>query len=356
MILSYHGIDPLAPTSDIDWKSVWAQLWVRANGRMDRALEDLRDLVEQNGGGWEDVLSELESQGLVQRKTDGEFLTTSRGRSAVRDSIFDLVFGGLESALPGGHAAPRSAAGGRSERIPSTRPWASGDDPREIDWNASLRNSLRRGGSPTRPEEGDLETWESESVTGCATVLMIDVSHSMILYGEDRITPAKMVAMGLAEYIRRHHPRDSLDVLAFGNEAWRIPTHSIAELAVGPFHTNTADGLRLARNLLRKRRSPNKRILMITDGKPTCIFDKGRLYRNPGDLDPRVVELTLAEGRRCVREGCEISTFMLARDPALVDFVELFTRAVRGQAFYTGLSRLGEFVVRNWATRRTGRA
>jgi uncharacterized protein with von Willebrand factor type A (vWA) domain len=354
MILSYGAHDPLEPSADLDWKSAFAKLWVRADGRLDRVLEDLRDLVQRSGGDWEDVLKGLEREGILRREDEG-FEATAHGRQVVRDSVLDQVFGNLAGSLPGSHAAPRSEGRGLRERIPSTRPWESGDDPRDIDWGSSLRNVLRRGGDASRLREGDLESWETEPAAGCATVVMIDVSHSMILYGEDRITPAKMVAIALAEHIRRRHPRDSLDVVAFGNEAWRIPVDSIAELSVGPFHTNTAAGLKLAREILRGRRASDRRILMITDGKPSCVFDRGRLYRNSGDLDPRVVELTLAEGRRCLRDGCGISTFMVAQDPVLLEFVDLFTRAVHGQAFHTGLDRLGEFVLRDWAASRSRR-
>jgi Ca-activated chloride channel homolog len=359
MILAYGPRDPMAPTTVVDWRALFSQLWVRSNGDLSEVLQDLEEIVRKyglagEGRGFDDVLDDLEKLGLIKRQV-GQILPTPGSKSAVRDSIFDLVFGGLERGLPGGHASPRAGAGRSPERQPHTRAWQNGDDVRDLDWGASLRNTLRRGTGAGGLEEGDLEVWESESTTGCATVLMIDVSHSMILYGEDRITPAKMVAIGLAEFIRRRHPRDTLDVLAFGNEAWRIPITSLAELAVGPFHTNTADGLRLAREFLRKRRASNKRILMITDGKPSCIFDKGRLYKNSMGLDPLVVERTLAEGRRCLREGCGISTFMIAQDPALVEFVELFTRAVHGQAFFTGLDHLGEFVLRDWNAKRSRR-
>lgn len=359
MILAYGPRDPFADATVLDWRVLFSQLWVRSNGNLTEVLQDLKDIVDRHklageGRGFDDVLDDLEKLGLIKREV-GQILPTAGSGAAVRDSIFELIFGGLERGLPGGHASPRTGTGHSPERQPHTRAWQPGDDVRDLDWNASLRNTLRRGAGAADLEEGDLEVWESESSTGCATVLMIDVSHSMILYGEDRITPAKMVAIGLAEFIRRRHPRDTLDVLAFGNEAWRIPISSLAELAVGPFHTNTADGLRLAREILRKRRAANKRILMITDGKPSCIFDKGRLYRNSMGLDPLVVERTLAEGRRCFREGCGISTFMIAQDPALVEFVELFTRAVQGQAFFTGLDRLGEFVLRDWASNRKKR-
>jgi len=357
VILSYGQALPADPEAKIDWRDLFSQLWLRANGDLDQVMKWLREIAERyglpgEGRSFEDLMDDLEKMGLIQRER-GQILPTARGRQAVRDSVYDRIFTGLGNGLLGGHAAPRTGPG--PERQPSTREWRPGDEVRDIDWNASLRNTLRRGARVGDLGEQDLEAWETEASTSCATVLMIDVSHSMILYGEDRITPAKMVAIGLAEYIRRRHPRDTLDVIAFGDEAWRIPTASIAELAVGPYHTNTAEGLRLSREILRKRRAANRRILMITDGKPSCIFDKGRLYKNSNGLDPLVVERTLNEGRRCFREGCGVSTFMIAEDPYLVEFVELFTRAVQGQAFYTGLDRLGEFVLRDWASNRKKR-
>lgn len=357
MILSFGPARPMEAEPKIDWRDLFSQLWLRANGDLDQVMRWLRELADKHGlpgdgRSFEELLDDLEKMGLFQRER-GQILPTARGRQTVRDSVYDRIFTGLGNGLSGGHVAPRTGPG--PERQPSTRDWHPGDELRDIDWNTSVRNALRRGASMGDLGEQDLEAWETEANTSCATVLMIDVSHSMVLYGEDRITPAKMVAIGLSEYIRRRHPRDTIDVLAFGDEAWRIPTASIAELAVGPYHTNTADGLRLAREILRKRRAANRRILMITDGKPSCIFDKGRLYKNSNGLDPLVIERTLAEGRRCFREGCGVSTFMIAHDPMLVEFVELFTRAVQGQAFYTGLDRLGEFVLRDWASNRKKR-
>ncbi len=357
MILSYGPARAAEPEAKIDWRDLFSQLWLRANGDLDLVMQWLRELAERyglpgDGRSFEELLDELEKMGLFQRER-GQFLATPRGRQAVRDSVYDRIFTGLGNGLLGGHGSVRTGPG--PERQPSLRDWHPGDEVRDIDWTSSLRNTMRRGAALGDLEEQDLQAWETEASTSCSTVLMIDVSHSMVLYGEDRITPAKMVAIGLAEYIRRRHPRDSLDVIAFGDEAWRIPTASISELAVGPYHTNTADGLRLAREILRKRRAANRRILMITDGKPSCIFDKGRLYKNSNGLDPLVVERTLAEGRRCFREACLVSTFMIASDPYLVEFIELFTRAVQGQAFYTGLDRLGEFVLRDWASNRKRR-
>ena len=349
MIFSYASIEAIGTQLPAKRHERFAQQWLAANGNLEKAMGAMKDQLENSqeidpGHGFDDILDELERLGLIRRE-NGQILATLRGKRFARDSIFETVFAGFPQKLSPTVSVP---TGHRKERLPSTRAWRHGDDPREIDWGASLRNATLRGATAKQIREFDLESWETESPGDGATALLIDISHSMILYGEDRITPAKMVAIGLAEFLRRSHPLDTLDVIAFGNEAWRIPIDSIVELEAGPFQTNTAEGLRLAREILRTRRGSNKRILVITDGKPTCISDKGRLYRNANSLDPRIVQRTLAEGRLCAREGCRISTFMIARDPELVEFVETFTREVRGRAFHTGLDRLGEVVLRDW--------
>lgn len=356
MILSYGANDPDSRDSGRDLRDLFAQNWIRANADMEKTMLAIREQVESDGDSFdgttfEDILEELERLGLVHR--DGErFVSTARGRQSVRDTVFEKLFASLErdSSTP----EPRSLFAGVPERLPSTRKWDPGDDPRDIDWNSTLRNRIRRDAGTTGLAESDLETWETEIVKSTATVLMIDISHSMVLYGVDRITPAKMVAIGLAEFLRRRRPRDTLDVIAFGNDAWRIPVESIDELQAGPFQTNTAEGLRLARQILNERRATEKRILMVTDGKPSCISENGRLYRNTKGLDRRIVERTLDEGTLCLREGCRISTFMMADDPLLVEFVERFTRAVQGKAFFTGTDRLGEFVLRDWVRGQGG--
>jgi uncharacterized protein with von Willebrand factor type A (vWA) domain len=206
-----------------------------------------------------------------------------------------------------------------------------------------------------RVEERDFEVHEREQSANCSTVLMLDISHSMILYGEDRITPAKMVAMSLVEFVRRNYPRDTLDVITFGDEAAEIPADKIANVSVGPFHTNTCDGLRLAQSILRRRKNGNKQIFMVTDGKPSAVFDRGRLYRNSFGLDPLVLGKTFAEARNCRKQKIRVNTFMIAKDPYLVEFVETFSRICGGKAFYTGLDALGEFLFVDYAGNRRSR-
>jgi Ca-activated chloride channel homolog len=369
-----YRYQPLAETDatagDVDWKDIFGQIYLRANGDMAQTLEWLRRLGERNGLftrdlTFEDVLDQLEKAGLIRRDKSG-FEVTPRGEQTVRDQVYDRVFRNLSRSLKGEHRTGRSGRGG--ERLSETRDFRHGDDIGDVDFRNSLRNSLRRlvtEKSELEPptalgvaqewREDDFEVHEREEHSACSTVLMIDISHSMILYGEDRITPAKNVAISLSEHIRRHYPRDTLDVLTFGDEAQEIPVRDIAKVAVGPFHTNTCDGLRLARSILRRRHNANKRILMVTDGKPSAIFDRGRLYRNSFGLDPLVLEKTYGEAHLCRKEKIRVTTFMVASDPLLIEFVETFTRLCQGQAFFTGLGRLGEFVFVDYAQNRRGK-
>jgi len=355
-----------------DLVDLFSQLFLRSNGDARQALEWLRRIAERQG--WlgrertfEDILDELEEKGVIKRD-HGDFSITPAGDRAVRESVFERVFKGLGKSFRGSHNTGKLGKGG--ERQAETRPYAFGDELADLDFSETLKNGLRRGAEegagPDLPDawtgltseglsEEDFEVHEREQLASCSTVLMIDISHSMILYGEDRITPAKMVAMSLAEFIKRNYPRDTLDVITFGDEAKEIPADKIAHVAVGPYHTNTCDGLRLAQNLLRKRKNSNKQIFMVTDGKPSAVFDRGRLYRNSFGLDPLVLQKTFAEGRACRKNKIRVCTFMIAKDPYLVEFVEEFSQVSGGQAFYTGLDGLGEFIFVDYAAHRKGK-
>ena len=363
----------------VDLVDLFSQLFLRSNGDVRQALEWLRRIAERQG--WlnrertfEDMLDELEEKGVLRRDKDGVSITPA-GDQAVRESVFERVFKGLGKGLRGNHNTGRMGKGG--ERQPDTRPYAFGDDLADLDFSQTLKNGLRRGGEEAMAgdasaaadadgraweglpgdglSEDDFEVHEREQLASCSTVLMLDISHSMILYGEDRITPAKMVAMSLAEFVKRHYPRDTLDVITFGDEAKEIPADRIAHVSVGPYHTNTCDGLKLAQNLLRKRKNTNKQIFMVTDGKPSAVFDRGRLYRNSFGLDPLVLQKTFAEGRACRKNKIRVCTFMIAKDPYLVEFVEEFSKVCGGKAFYTGLDNLGEFVFVDYAAHRRGK-
>jgi Ca-activated chloride channel family protein len=183
-------------------------------------------------------------------------------------------------------------------------------------------------------------------------VLMLDISHSMILYGEDRITPAKKVALALAELIRTRYPKDTLDVIVFGNDAWQIEVKDLPYLQVGPYHTNTIAGLELAMDLLRRRKTANKQIFMITDGKPTCMKVGIKYYKNSFGLDSKILNKTLTLSAQCRRLNIPITTFMIASDPYLREFVKEFTRVNNGNAYYSNLQGLGHLVFEDYRRNR----
>ena len=200
--------------------------------------------------------------------------------------------------------------------------------------------------------EEDLEIIESEFKTQTSTVLMIDISHSMILYGEDRITPAKKVAMALAELITRKYPKDTLDILVFGDDAWQIEIKDLPYLQVGPYHTNTVAGLELAMDILRRRKNSNKQIFMITDGKPTCIKQGIKYYKNAFGLDHKILSKTLNLAGQLRKLKVPVTTFMIATDPYLKAFVRDFTKANNGNAYYSSLEGLGNLVFEDFKRNR----
>jgi uncharacterized protein with von Willebrand factor type A (vWA) domain len=202
----------------------------------------------------------------------------------------------------------------------------------------------------------DLVVHDTEHFAQMSTVLMIDISHSMILYGEDRITPAKKVAMALAELIKTRYPKDQLDILVFGNDAWSISLKELPYLEVGPYHTNTVAGLNLALDLLRKKKQTNKQIFMITDGKPSCLtLSDGTYYKNPNGLDPHIVGRCCDMARLARKLHIPITTFMIAQDPYLIQFIQEFTQANQGKAFYTGLDDLGSMIFEDYENNRSKR-
>jgi uncharacterized protein with von Willebrand factor type A (vWA) domain len=217
----------------------------------------------------------------------------------------------------------------------------------------SLRNAqINHGIGDFRLTENDLEIVETESKSQTSTVLMIDISHSMILYGEDRITPAKKVAMALSELITQKYPKDTLDILVFGNDAWQIEIKDLPYLKVGPYHTNTIAGLELALDILRRRKTPNKQIFMITDGKPTCMKVGIKYYKNSFGLDRKIVTKTLNLAAQCRKLSVPITTFMIASDPYLKSFVREFTAANNGNAYYSSLQGLGHLVFEDYKRNR----
>lgn len=327
-------------------KELYHDLLLQADGDPMKALEWLEMIAERyklfpEGFTIEDLKAHLKEERLVEEVAGGLAMAPG-GERALRQESLDRIFSGLGKDSAGDHRV--SAPGVGQERLSETRPYAFGDPSSLIDATSSVRNALRRGVdiSSFGLVEEDLEVFETEHLSSCATVLMIDISHSMILYGEDRITPAKRVALALTELIRTRYPKDSLRVVTFGDDAQEVPLDSIPRIAVGPFHTNTRGALRLAQDLLRREKRANRQIFMITDGKPSALTERnGEVYKNPFGLDRRVVAKTLDEATACRRLGIPVTTFMLTDDPVLVGFVEEFTEANRGRAYFAGLDRLG---------------
>src|SRR5450759_2816528 len=226
-----------------------------------------------------------------------------------------------------------------------------------IDVNETLKNSLSRTGSievPMDLDYSDLMVRQAEYRSSCATVLMLDTSHSMILYGEDRFTPAKKVALALTHLIRTQFPGDTLQVVLFHDSAEEIPLSKLPQAQVGPYHTNTAEGLKLARRLLMAQKKDMRQIVMITDGKPSAVtMPNGQVYRNSMGLDAFVLQETLREVADCRRTGIMINTFMLARDRALVDFVKMVSSITRGRAYFTNTMTLGQFILMDFLRKKT---
>ena len=326
-------------------------LLTKTSGDVDEALDWMSRLDEQysvlGNMTMEEFIDQLKAAGLI-RDSDtpsNEFDLTSKGAQRIRQDALREIFTSLRKSGTGDHETPHIGNG--VEHTGELRNYVFGDQSTDIDPTSTLTNALRRDSDLDHfsLREDDIEVHETEHTASVATVLMLDISHSMILYGEDRITPAKQVALALSELIMTRFAKDRLHVILFGDEAREVNVHELPFVSVGPFHTNTRAGLQMARQLLKRKAGLNKQIFMVTDGKPSAIFeDSGRLYKNSFGLDPRIVNKTLDEAVACRREGITISTFMVARDPYLVNFIEELTKANHGRAYYSGLNKLGETV------------
>lgn len=340
--------------------SIFNQLLLHVDGDVERALEILDGLGRRHGFfnekfGIDEFKKWLEGRGQIAGDGKGGLALTKRGEQELRASTLDPIFGSLQRDTAGEHRVAQHGVG--YERLPETKPWNFGDPLHLIDPIETLSNAVKRGGiDDITINEEDLRVYETEHLSSCATVLMIDVSHSMVLYGEDRITPAKRVALALCELIKTRYVKDNLSVILFGDTAWEVPIADIPYLSAGPYHTNTKAGLELAREILRKKKQANRQIIMLTDGKPSALTERnGEIYKNPFGLDRRVVNKTLEEAEYCRRLGIPITTFMLTTDPLLVDFVERFTEINRGRAYYSELDRLGSFVLVDYVKNRKRR-
>lgn len=328
---------------------IFTQLLTYTSGDVGEAMQWLTELDKQYRlttpeYGIGDFYDDLKSNGYIQENpASGELSMTAKSEQTIRKRSLEEIFGKLKKTRSGNHQTFRSGAG--DEVNPETRPFQFGDTLEQIDFTHSIRNAqINHGVESFRLREDDLEIRETDFKTQTSTVLMIDISHSMILYGEDRITPAKKVAMALAELIKTRYPKDTLDILVFGNDAWTIEVKDLPYLQVGPYHTNTVAGLELAMDILRRRRNPNKQIFMITDGKPTCLKVGNRYYKNSFGVDQKILARCLNLASQCRKLKIPITTFMIATDPYLQQFVQEFTDCNQGKAFYASLDKLGSFI------------
>jgi len=334
------------------------QLLVYTNGDANEALNWLTQLDKQYGltdeqMGMGDFIDRLRREGFIEDAAErGSFNITGKTTKRIREDSLNEIFTSLRKNTQGGnHKIP--SPGQSEERMPETRKWKFGDPSNNIDFTSTINNALKREGIENfNLQEDDFRVYESEHQTTCATVLMIDVSHSMILYGEDRITPAKKVALALSELILTRYPKDSLNIILFGDEAWEVEVKDLPFVTVGPYHTNTKAGLNLARQILRRKKNQNKQIFMITDGKPSAINEGARIYKNSFGLDRKIVNKTLDEAVICRKEKAIITTFMVTSDPYLQGFVRELTEANQGRAYYSGLDNLGEYIFEDYIRNR----
>ncbi|QQS34576.1 MAG: hypothetical protein IPM56_09860 [Ignavibacteriales bacterium] len=340
-----------------DLLNIFLQLLTIASGNVSEALNWLNELdrkynITDNEYGIGNFIDDLKEKNYI--KEDGNtnsYILTSKTEQSIRKQALEEIFSKLKKSARGNHKTPFNGTG--DESTSDRREFNFGDAIEQIDVTDSIKNAqINHGIDDFKLTENDLEVEERDFDALTSTVLMIDISHSMILYGEDRITPAKKVAMALSELITTKYPKDTLDLLAFGNDAWPIKIKDIPYLNVGPYHTNTVAGLELALDILKRRKTTNKQIFMITDGKPTCLKEGARYYKNSFGLDRKIVNRTLDQAARCRKYGISITTFMIARDPYLQQFVREFTKTNNGRAYYSSLSGLGDFIFEDYIRNR----
>ena len=341
---------------------IFKELITHTSGDFDEAISWLRELdveykLTDSAYTIDDFIEDLKKKGYIREElkddgTSGGMGITAKTERAIRQQALDQIFGNLKKSGAGNHGTKH--AGNGDEHTGEFREFNFGDGLERISLTESLRNAqINNGVEDFMLTENDLVVEETQFKSQMSTVLMIDISHSMILYGEDRITPAKKVAMALAELITTRYPKDTLDILVFGNDAWTIAIKDLPYLKVGPYHTNTVAGLQLAMDLLRRKRNTNKQIFMITDGKPSCVREKdGTYYMNSNGLDEYIVDKCYNQAQQARKLHIPITTFMIANDPYLQRFVNHFTEANQGKAFYTGLKGLGEMIFEDYETNR----
>ncbi|MDX1618336.1 MAG: VWA domain-containing protein [Balneolaceae bacterium] len=342
---------------------LFQELLTIASGDVAQALRWMTELDKDygitddfdEGYGLGDFVEELEERGYIRQDEENNIMIiTRKTERSLRQRSLEEIFRNLEKGGMGGHKTDHTGKG--RERQPETRPWQQGDDISNIDSVGTMMNMLKHSSiDQVNLNEDDLRVHDTDHHTATATVLLIDLSHSMILYGEDRITPAKKVAMALSELIMNNYSKDSLDIVAFGNEAWQVSIEDLPYLEVGPYHTNTQQALQLARHILHRRKYTNKQVFMITDGKPSCIIENGRIYKNSFGLDRKIVNKVLDEAVKCRRDNITITTFMIARDPYLQNFVRELSEANKGRAYFASLDNLGGYIFEDYIRNRKRR-
>jgi Ca-activated chloride channel family protein len=328
-----------------------------AEGKLDELIEKLIDRLER-----ENYISTSQPQqqqgqvtqsaGQMGRATDARFEVTDKSLDFLGYKTLRDLLGSLGKSNFGRHDTRHWATG--VETSGGSQPYEFGDT-LNLDVTATLKSAIAREGLtlPLNLEYRDLQVHQSEYQSSCATVVMLDCSHSMILYGEDRFTPAKKVAMAMAHLIRTQYPGDTLSLVLFHDSAEELPVSQLARVKVGPYYTNTREGLRMSQRILSRQRKDMKQIVMITDGKPSALtLPDGRIYKNAFGLDPLVVSETLEEVSRCKRQNIMINTFMLASDFGLVQFVQKVTQMCRGKAYFTTPETLGEYLLMDYMQRR----
>jgi len=328
-----------------------------ADGTLDELIDKLIERMQQE----EYITIDKPHDPSKQSSVGGQVGDAGQARFEVTDKGLDLLgykslrdlLGSLGKASFGRHDTRDMATG--IEANGASKPYEFGDT-LNLDLPATLAKAFEREGLslPLNLEYSDLQVHQCEYQSSCATVLMLDCSHSMILYGEDRFTPAKKVAMALSHLIRTQYPGDSLSLLLFHDSAEEVPLSQLARVKVGPYYTNTREGLRLAQKMLARQRKDMKQIIMITDGKPSALtLEDGRIYKNAFGLDPLVVSQTLEEVSKCKRAGILINTFMLASDYGLVQFVQKVSQMCRGKAYFTTPYNLGQYLLMDYMSRKS---
>jgi Ca-activated chloride channel family protein len=331
---------------------------MQMDGTLDELIERLIERMEQENYISVDQPHDPARQSSVggqvgEAQQQAKFEITDKSVDFLGYKTLRDLMGSLGKSSFGRHDTRDLATG--IETSGSSRTYEFGDT-LNLDITATLSSAIQREGLslPLNIEYSDLQVHQCEYQSSCATVLMLDCSHSMILYGEDRFTPAKKVAMALSQLIRTQYPGDSLSLILFHDSAEEVPLSQLARVRVGPYYTNTREGLRLAQRILQRQRKDMKQIVMITDGKPSALtLEDGRIYKNAFGLDPLVVSETLQEVSKCKRAGVMINTFMLASDYGLVQFVQKVTEMCRGKAYFTTPYTLGQYLLMDYMSRKT---